>query len=90
MVPCLRFPHVTTAYRVCSMEVQSENTPMGRVLFLTSRNLRSMALVARISGQKERPLIVKKLKSSSLSWIRQRTALGCCPFQRSQNLPKAF
>jgi len=72
------------------MEVRSENTPMGRVLLLTSRNLRLVAFAVRILGQKERSLILKKLKSSSSSSITKHTALGYCPLQRSENLPKAF
>jgi len=52
------------------MDVRSENTPMGRVLLLTSRNLRLVASVVRILGQKERSSILKKLRSSSSSSIR--------------------
>ena len=85
-VPCLRFSYVNTAYRIRSVEVRSENTPMGRVLLLTSRNLRSMALVVRILDEKEPSLILKKLKSSSSSSITKRTALGYCPLQRSEGL----
>jgi len=71
------------------MEVRSENTPMGRVFLLTFRNLRLVAFVVRILGQKERSAILKKLKSSSSSSITKHTALGYCPFQRSENLSRA-
>ena len=56
------------------MKVRSENTPMGRVLLLTFRNLHLVAFVVRILGQRERSSILKKLESSSSSSITKRTA----------------
>ena len=72
------------------MEVRSENTPMGRVLLLTFRNLRLVAFVVRILGQKERSLILRKLKSSSSSSFTKRTAQGIAPSNAQRTYPGPF
>jgi len=89
-VPFLRFSCVNRADWIRSMEVRSENTPMGRVLLLTFRNLRLVAFVVRILGQKERSSILKKLRSSSSSSFTKRTAQGIAPSNAQRTYPEPF
>jgi len=58
------------------MLVLSEKTPMGRVLLLTSRNRRSMALVVLTALRKSGSVNWKQVSRSSRSFCKHATAFG--------------
>ena len=87
---CLRFSWVKTENRIRSILVRSLKVPIGRVLLRTSTNLRSIALVVRISEDASWVLIWRKLSRSGRSFLRQSTALGYRKLQRATNRWAAF
>lgn len=50
MIPWTQFSWVKTTNKMRSLEARSANTPMGQVLWRTSRSRRSMALLARVGN----------------------------------------